>query len=204
MNSSALYQLECKSTQSLDRWIWTDHEQLRHIKTGACLSRGINSNAELQVCDAHVNVQKWYCHEDKLVSKHDHSVLYLRSDQTVALTTIESSTENDTRVKINSNKKSLCSEKGILFTHIYFFNAELLILTSNFGDLQENKNAYRQFPPVGGMQKNGGTSQTLEYIITWKPTFFRTKNSSTKDLPFHKFHTSLISIFLQSSNFQCL
>ena len=118
VKSSALYQLECKLTEFLDRWIWTDHEQLRHIKTGACLSRGVNNSAELQVCDPHVDIQKWFCHEDKLVSKHDKSVLYLRSDQTVALTTIESATENDTTVKINSNKKSLCSEKGILFTHI--------------------------------------------------------------------------------------
>lgn len=112
VNSSALYQVECKTTKSLDRWIWTDHEQLRHLKTGACLSRGRYGNAELQVCDSQVNVQKWYCHEDKLASKDDKSVLHLRSDQTINFTTVDSSTQDDV-VEINSSRKSLCSEKGI-------------------------------------------------------------------------------------------
>ncbi|CAB3991659.1 Hypothetical predicted protein, partial [Paramuricea clavata] len=107
----AVYLLECKSTDPLDRWIWTDHEQLSHLRMGSCLSRKVDGTVQLQFCDSRVKSQKWYCDKDKLVSRYDNSVLHLRSDQAVALTTIQSSTENDT-VRLYSNKKSVCSEKG--------------------------------------------------------------------------------------------
>jgi hypothetical protein len=78
---------------------------------GSCLSRKVDGTVQLQFCDSRVKSQKWYCDKDKLVSRYDNSVLHLRSDQAVALTTIQSSTENDT-VRLYSNKKSVCSEKG--------------------------------------------------------------------------------------------
>ena len=107
-----LHQLECNSTNSLDRWIWTDHEQLLNLRMSSCLSREADGSVQLQSCDSNVESQKWHCADkDKLVSRSDNSILYLGSDLTVALTTIESSTENDT-VRIYSNKKPVCSEKG--------------------------------------------------------------------------------------------
>ena len=113
-----LHQLDCNSTNSLDRWIWTDHEQLLNLKTNNCLSHEADASlpygsVQLQPCDSNVASQKWYCHEDKLISKSENSVLQLRSDRTVGLTTIKRSTEDDT-VTIYSNKKSICDEKGIV------------------------------------------------------------------------------------------
>ena len=71
----------------------------------------VDGTVQLQFCDSDKKSQKWYCFEDKLLSRFDDSVLHLRPDQAVTLTTSDTSMENDI-VKIYSNKKSVCSKKG--------------------------------------------------------------------------------------------
>ena len=106
--------VDCKSADPLDRWIWTDYEQLLHLKTNSCLSVEVDGKVLLKSCNTPIKSQKWYCYQEKLLSRYQDGVLQLRSDNSIVMTTVDVSTENDT-VRIYSNKELLCSQKGNLF-----------------------------------------------------------------------------------------
>ena len=60
---------ECNSTDPLQKWIWTRHEQLYHVETSKCIQQGQRQKSRtlltwylgLQECNMSETKQKWQC-----------------------------------------------------------------------------------------------------------------------------------------------
>ena len=110
--------LPCNTT-NLNRqwWVWTEYEQLKHLKTGKCLHGSLKENfssnpVSLEVCNSSLVEQKWFCHEDYMIaSKTGLSALHLLTDNTVRMSPMEGNNHNKV-IKIYSNMESVCSRKG--------------------------------------------------------------------------------------------
>lgn len=59
---------ECNSTDPLQKWIWTRHEQIYHVETSKCIQQGQRQDPTLftwflglEECNMSETKQKWYC-----------------------------------------------------------------------------------------------------------------------------------------------
>ena len=77
---------ECNSTDPFQKWIWTWHGQLYHVKTLKCIQQLQNSTSPhwylgLEECNMSETKQKWLCHGDHIKTKdiidQDGHIIYM-------------------------------------------------------------------------------------------------------------------------------
>lgn len=77
---------KCNSTDPLQKWIWTWHDQLYHVETSKCIQQGqlqsstpLNWFLGLEQCNVSETKQKWHCNHPFIQTKDliDKHIVYM-------------------------------------------------------------------------------------------------------------------------------